>query len=181
MDFTALNINASALKAQRLRMDVIASNLANINTTRGPDGTTGAYKRKEVVFAPLLNQAMTGHINKNGHYGVNSPGNIDLSPSMSGIQFSPDGTPLLKGGVTVNDGKPLQGVEVVDIAEDTKTPTKMVYNPGHPDANEQGYVEMPNINVVTEMVDMISATRAYEANMSAVQNFKSMFKATIQI
>ncbi len=182
MNFSSLNVNASALKAQRLRMDTISSNLANVNTTRQADGSIGAYKRKEVVFAPLLNQAINSiPVDRNGRYGPHSPGGTDLSPSVGGIQFSSSGSPTLMGGVSINEGKPLQGVEVVGIVEDKHNPTKMVFNPGHPDANEQGYVEMPNINVVTEMVDMITATRAYEANMTVVNNFKTMFNATIQI
>lgn len=182
MDFTSLNINASALKAQRLRMDTISGNLANINTTRQADGSVGAYRRKQVVFAPILNQAMNSTpIDKNGHYGPYSPNGMELSPSVAGIEFTGQGRPVLKGGVSINEGTPLQGVQVVEITEDQQSPVRLVYEPGHPDANAEGYVEMPNINVVTEMVDMISATRAYEANTTAVANFKTMFKATIQI
>lgn len=182
MDFSSLDINSSALTAQRLRMDTIASNLANVNTTRKPDGSIGAYRRKEVVFAPILNQAMnSGSITNNGAYGPNSPGGTDLSPSLGGIEFNRSGVPLLKGGVSQSEGVQAQGVQVAAITEDQDTPTRMVYNPGHPDANADGYVEMPNINVVAEMVDMISATRAYEANATAISNFKTMFRATIRI
>lgn len=182
MDFGSLDINASALTAQRLRMDTIASNLANANTTRQADGSIGAYRRKEVVFAPLLNKAMQGgSITNNGNYGPNSPGSTELAPSVNGIEFNRSGTPLLKGGVSFDEGVQAQGVQVAAITDDQETPTRMVYNPGHPDANADGYVEMPNINVVAEMVDMISATRAYEANSTAISNFKTMFRATIRI
>lgn len=175
MDFSSLDINATALKAQRLRMDTISSNLANVNSTRNADGTVGAYKRRQVVFAPILNQAM-------GPVKTSSDGSMEMgsNESLSGMSMSQNGRPLLKAGISMNDGVQMQGVQVMEIAED-QTPTKMVYNPGHPDANKDGYVEMPNINVVTEMVDMISATRAYEANATIINNYKAMFKSTIQI
>lgn len=182
MEFSSLDINASALTAQRLRMDIISSNLANINTTRQTDGSVGAYRRKQVVFAPILHEAMSSTpIDKNGKYGPNSPDGLNLNPSVAGVEFNSAGIPLIKGGVSVNEGTPFQGVQVVDINEDNETPTRKVYDPGHPDADASGYVEMPNINVVSEMVDMISATRAYEANLTAISNYKTMFKATLQM
>lgn len=182
MDFSSLDINASALTAQRLRMDTIAGNLANINTTRNADGTRGAYRRKEVVFAPILNQAMGANpMNQKVSLGIKAPGGYELTPSVGPIQFTPTGNPYIQGGVSVNQNSPVGGVQVVAIAENQENPTTLEYSPGHPDADENGYVEKPNINVVSEMVDMISATRAYEANLTSVNNFKSMYKATIQI
>lgn len=181
MNFNSLDINSSALTAQRARMDVIAGNLANVNTTRQSDGSVGAYRRKQVVFAPILNQAM-GETQTNSKYqGTNAQGHININPSIGGVEFSSNGRPMLKGGISVDNNVPGQGVQVVDITDEGENATKMVYNPGHPDADENGYVEMPNINVVTEMVDMISATRAYEANLTSVSNFKTMFKATLRI
>lgn len=181
MNFNSLDINSSALTAQRARMDVIAGNLANVNTTRQPDGSVGAYRRKQVVFAPILNQAMEGSSENTGYKGTNAQGHININPSISGIEFSSNGRPLLKGGVSTDNNVPGQGVQVVDVTDQGEDATKLVYNPGHPDANADGYVEMPNINVVTEMVDMISATRAYEANLTSVSNFKTMFNATLRI
>ncbi|MGD9580402.1 MAG: flagellar basal body rod protein FlgC [Vampirovibrionia bacterium] len=180
MNFNSLDISSSALTAQRARMDVIAGNLANVNTTRQPDGSVGAYRRKQVVFAPLLNQAMESSSNSSS-YKTDAQGHINLNPSVGGVEFTNNGRPLLKGGVSIDNGVPAQGVEVVNITDEGENATKLVYNPGHPDADENGYVEMPNINVVTEMVDMISATRAYEANMTSVSNFKTMFNATLRI
>lgn len=178
MEFNSLDINASALTAQRVRMDTIASNLANINTTRQPDGSIGAYRRKQVVFAPILFDAMSSQ----GATSSNQTSNgIQINPAFNGIEFSTNGRPLLKGGISSNDTVSGQGVHVTNIVEDSDTPTRVTFNPGHPDADENGYVEMPNINVVNEMVDMISASRAYEANLTAVSNFKSMFKATLRI
>ncbi|MEW5819600.1 MAG: flagellar basal body rod protein FlgC [Cyanobacteriota bacterium] len=182
MDFNTLNINASALTAQRMRMDTIASNLANANSTRKSDGTLGAYRRREVVFAPILNQAMEGGSAIGSNFnGANLAAETAVNPSVSGVEFNSSGRPLIKGGISINEGVLGQGVQVVNIVEDTENPTRVIYNPGHPDADENGYVEMPNINVVNEMVDMISATRAYEANLSVVQNFKNMYKATLRI
>ena len=124
--FGALDIGASALTAQRLRMDIISQNIANANTTRTDDGTP--YRRRVVLFRE----------------------------SSDGIPFSEYLTASSKARYF---GK---GVKVSRIVEDS-SPFRRVYDPGHPDADEDGYVEMPNVDVVTEMVNMISATRAYEA------------------
>jgi len=143
MDFlTALKISSSALSAQRLRMDVISSNLANISTTRSPEG--GPYRRKDVVFSS--------------------------QPVASSFEevFSSE------------VDKRLQKVEVVDISVD-QGPPKMVYDPRHPDANALGYVGMPDINVMEEMVNILSATRSYEANVAVVNATKSMAMKALDI
>ena len=146
--FDSLNVSATGLTAERLRMDVTAENLANANTTRGANGA--AYRRKVVV----LEQQAGG--------GQSSFGN-QLASAMS------------RGGAA----KPA-GVQVAGIAEDT-TPNRRVYDPGHPDADQQGYVEMPNVDSVTEMVDLISASRAYEANVTAMQAAKTLFTKTLEL
>jgi flagellar basal-body rod protein FlgC len=138
--FGGLEISASALTAERLRMDVVAENLANAQTTRGADGQP--YRRKEVVLQERA-----------GAFGAS------LSAAMN-----------QRGG----------GVEVAGIAED-QTPLKQVYDPGHPDADENGYVAMPNVDTVTEMVDLIGAQRAYEANVTAMQAAKQMFSRTLEL
>ena len=150
--FNALDVSGSGLSAERLRMDVTAENLANAQTTRGADGQP--YRRKEVI----LQQADGG-----GFGGALS-------------------TALGAGGGTVSKGAsgPARGVEVAGIAEDT-LPNRQVYDPGHPDANAEGYVEMPNVDPVTEMVDLIAASRAYEANVTAMQTAKTMFGKTLDI
>ncbi len=140
--FRSLQISASGLTAERLRLDVIADNLANINTTRTPSG--GPYRRKVVV----LEERPTGFADLLG---------IQSAPAMG------------RGGV-----------RVAAIAEDN-TPPQRIYNPGHPDADADGYVQMPNVNVVTEMVDMITATRAYEANVTAMNAAKQMALRTLDI
>ena len=170
------DITGSALTAQRLRMDTISSNLANVNTTRKADGSPGAYRRKNVVFAPVMNEAM----NQFGPGGMNTAGSIPMRPTPSGVSIGPDGRPLLTIGIRQSNFGGA-GVEVTEIATDDKTPMRMVYDPSHPDAGTDGMVEMPNINVVTEMVDMISATRAYEANVTALQSAKAMNQSALEM
>jgi len=143
MDFlTALKISSSALDAQRIRMDVISSNLANINTTRTPEG--GPYRRRDVVFASQPVADNFGEV---------------LNSELE---------------------KKLQRVEIVDITVDPGPP-KMVYDPRHPDANALGYIGMPDINVMEEMVNILSATRSYEANVAAVNATKSMVNKALEI
>jgi flagellar basal-body rod protein FlgC len=172
------DITASALTAQRLRMDTISSNLANVNTTRKADGTIGAYRRKNVVFQPIMDQAT-------GRFGIprsrmDTANSLSMQPSPSGFSIGPDGRPMLTAGIT-QTAFTGAGVQVAQITDDTKTPMRMIYDPGNPDANEKGYVEMPNVNVVTEMVDMISASRAYEANVTAMQSTKSMAQSALEM
>lgn len=132
--FQAMDINASALGAQRLRIDLIAANIANANSTRTPEG--GPYRRKVPVFAENLQTAS---------------GQIALS-----------------------------GVRVLAVADDP-SPFRMVYDPSHPDANAEGYVFYPNVNIVNEMVNLMEAWRAYEANVTAFNLSKEIFKAALSI
>ncbi len=134
------DVSASGLRAQRLRMDVIAENLANAQTTRGTEG--GPYRRKQVVFAAAPLQG---------------PG-------------------LPWGGLM----RQLQGVRVLAVVED-QTPLEAVYDPGHPDAGPDGFVLMPNVNPATELVDMISATRSYEANAAVIEALKKMAARALDI
>jgi flagellar basal-body rod protein FlgC len=143
--FGGLEISASGLTAERLRMDVTAENLANAQTTRGANGQP--YRRKEVVLQE-------------------TPGSFGASLSAA-----------MGGGHSGSTG----GVQVAGVVEDTATPLKRVYDPGHPDADAQGYVSMPNVDTVTEMVDLISAQRAYEANVTAMQSAKQMFTRTLDL
>jgi flagellar basal-body rod protein FlgC len=141
--FGGLEISASALTAERLRMDVVAENLANAQTTRGADGQP--YRRKEVVLQERA-----------GSFGAS------LSAAMNSSR------------------PPGAGVAVAAVVED-QTPLKQVYDPGHPDADAEGYVSMPNVDTVTEMVDLIGAQRAYEANVTAMQAAKQMFARTLEL
>jgi flagellar basal-body rod protein FlgC len=151
--FDAMEISASGLTAERMRMDVTAQNLANAQTTRGADGQP--YRRKEVVLAERQEQ---------GSFGAALTGamNNTQTTSSSGTSGAP------------------AGVEVAAIAED-QTPLKQVYDPSHPDADANGYVQMPNVDTVAEMVDLISAQRAYEANVTAMQAAKQMFSKTLEL
>ncbi|WLV25757.1 flagellar basal body rod protein FlgC [Aciduricibacillus chroicocephali] len=145
--FGGINTSASALTAQRLRMDVVSSNLANANTTRATkaeDGTAIPYRRKMVALAPT-EQSFSSYLNR------------------------------AKGASTGT-----QGVKATRIKED-ETPFKLVYNPGHPDANADGYVEMPNVDPLKEMVDLMSATRSYEANVTAMNATKGMLMKALEI
>jgi flagellar basal-body rod protein FlgC len=143
--FDALNVSATGLTAERLRMDVTAENLANAQTTRGADGQP--YRRKEVVLGEI------------------APGNGGFGAELSKAMGS---------------GAAAGGVQVEAITQDA-TPGKLVYDPGHPDADAKGYVRMPNVDTVSEMVDLITAQRGYEANVTAMQTAKSMFSKTLDI
>jgi flagellar basal-body rod protein FlgC len=140
----SMEISSSGLTAQRMRMDVIAENLANINTTRTADGTT--YQRRYVIM------------------------------QQRGFQAASFGE-YLNAAIHDVSGK---GVSVVEVREDT-TDFKLEYNPDHPDAQEDGYVRLPNVDLAVEMVDLMSATRSYEANVTALNAFKSMALKALEI
>ncbi len=144
--FSAFNVNASGMTAQRLRMDIISENVANAQTTRTADGTP--YVRKVVTFA--------------------AKGKDTARPFHK----------VLQGASAAYIG---QGVKVNGIYEDTKTEGKMVYDPSHPDADENGYVTYPNVSIVTEMTNLIDASRAYEANSTAFGASKSMALQGLQL
>jgi flagellar basal-body rod protein FlgC len=163
MNFNALDISSSALTAQRIKMDAIASNLANVNTTRNPDGTPGVYRRKEAIFSSVYGNA------------INKKENDDFAEDNSGSDAD------LFGSVNENANSTMNGVKVAQVAEDFKTPLNRVYNPSHPDADKDGYVNLPNVNTVSEMVDMISASRAYEANVTSINATKSMISSALRI
>jgi flagellar basal-body rod protein FlgC len=146
--FSSLDVGASGLTAQRLRMDTISQNIANANTTRTENGTP--YRRKTVVFE-------------------------ERSPDTPFSDYLSQSSKDNIGGNAVGNG-----VRVTQIIED-RTPFKKVYDPGHPDADKDGYVQMPNVDIVTEMVDMISATRSYEANVTAMSSTKSMALKALEI
>ena len=135
--FDSFDINASGMTAERFRMDIIAQNIANANTTRTEDGTR--YVRKVVTFAEKESQTPFTHI--------------------------------LRKTTDRYSGK---GVKVDSVTDDTWTQANMVYDPSHPDADENGYVTYPNVNTVTEMTNLIDSSRAYEANATAFNASKQM-------
>jgi flagellar basal-body rod protein FlgC len=131
-----MNISASGMSAQRLRMDIISQNIANVNTTRDENGD--AYRRQVVVF--------------------------EEKSAAPFSQYLTNATGTFAGN----------GVKVTRIIEDSETPMNMVYDPAHPDANAEGYVSYPNVNTVTEMTNLIDASRSYEANVTAFNATKNM-------
>ena len=142
--FTGMNINASGMSAERLRLDVISENIANANTTRTKEG--GPYVRKNVIFTEKVSTA-------------DSFGEV-LNRTISGIG---------------------NGVKVTAITKDTNTDMNLVYEPSHPDADENGYVLYPNVNIVTEMTDLIDASRAFEANATAFEASKNVASRGLSI
>ena len=136
---SSADISASGLSAERLRMEVVAENIANAHTTRTPEG--GPYRRKAVVFAAALQDA--------------------YRTSMSDLHEQ-------------------GGVEVVGIESD-QSAFPQVYEPGHPDADENGFVAMPNVQMASEMVDLITASRSYEANLKALRSYRQMIEGTLSL
>jgi flagellar basal-body rod protein FlgC len=146
--FQSMNTTASALTSQRLRMDVISSNMANAETTRSEyvNGKWQPYQRKAVVLQSKENGSFSDFLQK------------------------------AKGQASqVGDG-----VQVTEIVKDD-TPFELVYNPEHPDANAEGYVEMPNVDPLREMVDLMSTTRSYEANVTVLNASKGMMMKALEI
>lgn len=162
--FSGINISASGLRAQRVRQNIIASNLANAETTRTKDG--GPYKKKFVVLEQNPDEYDYRMV-----YG---------KPKMEGSLTKEKHMRIPKPEFPIITEKVGSGVKISNIAEDD-SPPRLVYDPTHPDADEKGYVAMPNVNVVQEMTDMISATRAYEANVSAINATKGMLMKALEI
>ncbi|MBV8580216.1 MAG: flagellar basal body rod protein FlgC [Candidatus Eremiobacteraeota bacterium] len=136
--YDSITVSATGLSAERLAMDTIANNIANVNTTRTAEG--GPFKRQLVVYAQKNDPNAT------------QPDSLDGSADPAASQA---------------------GVEVVGIVNDP-SPDRLVYDPTHPDADANGYVHMPNVDVVKEMVDMMAASRAYEANVTAIQESRAL-------
>ena len=134
--FSGMRAAATGLSAERTRIDTIASNIANAQTTRTPEG--GPYRRQVVSFAPIMKLAQSGHMEA-------------------------------------------MGVEVTGISDDMQTPFEPVFDPGHPDANAEGFVFMPNVNTTREMADLITAVRAYEANLGVQESFMKMAERALRM
>ena len=168
MSFNIFDIAGSGMTAQRVKMDTIASNIANVHTTRRPDGSRGVYVKKDVSFRTIYED----NINRGfSNFSSNSPD----------AQFDPKtGNMLINANVALNNGMVTGGVQIEQIYERADG-VKTVYDPSHPDADEEGYVDLPNVNVVEEMVDMIAASRAYEANATVAENVKTMMQSAMNI
>lgn len=144
--FSAFDINASGMTAQRYRMDIISENVANANTTRTEDGSP--YRRKVVSFMEKSGQTSFGRALGKAAYSYGCTGT---------------------------------GVKVAGVYEDHVTEMNKVYDPSHPDADEDGYVTGPNVNIITEMTNMIDASRAWEANSTAFNASKSIALKGLEI
>jgi flagellar basal-body rod protein FlgC len=164
--FGLMETSGSAMQAERMRAEVVAANMANAETTRTADG--GAYHRQHVVFAanpgdtglaPDFSLAMNG--------AIGAPQNL-ISPALPPLPF------------VEAEGEPVGGVHIAQVVQDPAPPLRR-YDPGHPDAGPDGYVEYPDINPLTEMVDLMGATRAYGLNGSAVQAEKGMIGSALEI
>jgi len=140
---SSMNISASGLTAQKQRMDILAENIANVNTTRTEGG--GPYQRKMVVFQPIEAQDFKSVLSRKA-----------------------------------KENSPKGGVQITQIVEDTRE-FKAVYNPEHPDADEDGYVMMPNVDLMKETVDSMSASRSYDANITAFNAIKLMATKALEI
>jgi flagellar basal-body rod protein FlgC len=162
--FSDLNISASGMRAERIRQNTISSNLANVETTRTEKG--GPYRRQFPVFAADSDERDTRLINQ--------------EIKLQGVTTQENHLPIPPLAFPRDERFFGSGVRVDEIREDSRPP-KMVYDPSHPDADKNGYVAMPNINVVEEMTNMIAATRAYEANVTAFNASKSMYMQAMQI
>ena len=145
--WSVLRISSSGLRAQRLRLDLIANNVANVETTRSDDG--GPFQRSDVIFRE------------------------EGGPFASVLMPSRSGDPRRVTG-------PVGGVRVEKIVRDSE-PGPRIYDPSHPDADEEGYVTYPNVNIVVEMTNMISATRSYEANLSVIEAAKRLALKALEI
>jgi flagellar basal-body rod protein FlgC len=135
---STLDISASGMAAERQRMEVVANNIANANSTRSAQG--GPYRRQEVVFASALDSARGKSAGADSFRGVDVQG---VQPDMSELP--------------------------------------RVYQPGHPDADQEGYVTMPNVKLPSEMVDLITASRSYEASLRAMRTFREMVEQTLSL
>lgn len=157
--FNSLNISATGMSLQRQRMDTISQNIANSETTRTDEG--GPYRRQFVVSRVKEPEVFPKFIENEIRLERTDASHYEDEP--------------------IEDETPVpSGTEVAEVAVDP-SPPRLVYDPTHPDANEQGYVAKPNINVVTEMVDMIASARAYEANLTALNAAKEMNKQAMEI
>lgn len=165
--FDAIDIAGSGLSAERVRMDVTAENLANAQTTRTASG--GPYQRQETILQQIGSSDFGSALQ-----GALSQGQLEASQGGS----PPEGGSPLQASPA--EGGPAGGVEVAGIVQD-KSPDQLVYDPGSPEANAQGYVRMPNVDTVTEMTDLISESRSYQADVTAMQTAKSMFNTTLGI
>jgi len=153
--YDSVEISASGLSAERLAMDVIANNIANANTTRTPQG--GAFKRQLVIFAQKPSAEQAGDVDNPDSFAPPDPFDPDSSNKAS-----------------------VEGVQVTNIVDD-QSPDRLVFDPNNPDADARGYVHYPNVEIVKEMVDLMAASRAYQANVAAITASQNMGASDLSI
>jgi flagellar basal-body rod protein FlgC len=165
MLFSAINTSSTGLSAQRKRMNAVAENIANADTTRSKNGLP--YQRQFVTFHSAQSNAFSSAL---------PPVQQSIMPLASTSDGIAIGAGTMQTDVFAQNVADVRGEVHLDTA-----PFKMVHDPTHPDADEEGYVKMPNVNVVTEMVEMIAASRGYEANVTAINASKQMAKDALDI
>jgi flagellar basal-body rod protein FlgC len=171
--FGVMDISGSALKAERVRAEVVAANMANAETTRTADG--GPYRRQHVVF-----QAMGGDGFSASLLGASGAMGSSSTVGSFGPNLLGAGMPGVGAGSSLLGSSATGGVEVSSVLEDQGAPLER-YDPTHPDAGPDGYVAYPDINPLTEMVDLMGATRSYGLNATAVQAEKAMLVSSLEI
>ncbi|MCA2971205.1 MAG: flagellar basal body rod protein FlgC [Acidobacteriaceae bacterium] len=152
--FNLLSVSASGMAAQRRRAEVLVENLANAETTRTPEG--GPYRRKDVIFESAAAEGPFSAVFASQLRGT--PGN----------------------GQTPGNRQTMEGVRIAEVVQDQREPEKR-YQPGHPDADKEGYVSYPHLNPAEEMVDLMSASRGYQSNVAAMAAAKEMIQKTLDI
>jgi len=204
MFLKALNIPGSGLNAEQYRLSLISQNITNVETTRTESG--GAYRRKVPIYQEIAgsanNETFSGYLAKaansrlkassylkSSDEKVYAKGSVYVKPGLGGYELNSAERQTSGNFVRnkYNSGINAMGTEetnggvrIVKVIEDP-TPSKMVYDPNHPDANEEGYVEMPNVEMVQEMVNMMGASRSYEANVQVVNAMKAMASRALEI
>ncbi len=159
VSFKGMDISARGMTIQRMRSDIISENIANVNTTKGDDDKP--YRKKALSVS---------NVNDDSNGGVELSGGIMKMTNP----YHYKGTSITQDGNQSNEGLKTAVVEDAN-------PGELVYMPNHPDANEEGYVQMPNVSIITEMVDMITATRGFEANLTAFNASKQIIKDSLEI
>jgi flagellar basal-body rod protein FlgC len=203
---SSLNIPGSALTAEQYRLNLIAQNISNTETTRRADGRPGPYRRKTPVyqeineapdFADRLGRQLAGmrgdrhdipgYLRPNPGRTVAANNAVYIRPEFTGSALN--GVPRQTSGEYIRNRYPVGGsqqgqyhggVRIFKVIEDP-TPGRLIYDPEHPDANEEGYVEMPNVEMLNEMVNMMGASRAYEANVQVVNAIRAMAMRALDI
>jgi len=176
---SSLDIAGSGMTAQKRRLDVIAENIANRDTTRTADG--GPYHRKLSVFNEIRPQSYFDGVRREVEKDQGRYGRYTNLSALRANQDQGEFYRHMQRARIMEDGGPKGGVMLTQVFEDRETPLVPVYDPNHPDANEEGYVMMPNVDTTVEMIDAMAATRSYSANIAAFEAIKGMARQALEI